>query len=163
RHFTGKEELARDIFMSWYGWHCTKLQRIVSGSGNTLDQLPEIVGHEFSAVTAHRDAVTHTCWHGARFLRHAAPWITDGRRVFAGFINAGQGCGEVRLASPRVACRDAKWRPLRCRAGLAWHGAAEKAQRATGRSVDGCWRMIAGLLERRQDMTEEQLIQRYFD
>ena len=23
RHFTGKEELARDIFLSWYGWHCT--------------------------------------------------------------------------------------------------------------------------------------------
>src|SRR6266851_288596 len=76
RHFTGKEELARDIFMSWYGWHCTELQRIVSGSGNTLYQLREIVGHEFSAATQHSDAFLYFCGNEARFVRDLPPEIT---------------------------------------------------------------------------------------
>src|ERR1700730_1032571 len=51
RHFAGKDELAREIFMSWYGWYCEKLQRIVSGPGGALGKLQEIVRHEFSTVT----------------------------------------------------------------------------------------------------------------
>jgi AcrR family transcriptional regulator len=29
RHFAGKEELAREIFISWYRWYAGELQRIV--------------------------------------------------------------------------------------------------------------------------------------
>ena len=31
RHFAGKDELCREIFLSWYGWYCDELQRIVDG------------------------------------------------------------------------------------------------------------------------------------
>src|SRR5712692_10556928 len=61
RHFAGKDELAREIFLSWYGWYCEKLQRILSGPGGTLDKLREIVGHEFSAVTDHSAAFVYFC------------------------------------------------------------------------------------------------------
>src|SRR6266851_7528442 len=50
RHFAGKNDLAREIFLSWYGWYCRELQRLVSGPSGTLDKLRGIVGHEFSAV-----------------------------------------------------------------------------------------------------------------
>ena len=45
RHFASKDDLAREIFLSWYGWYCLELQRITSGSGGTLDKLRGIVGH----------------------------------------------------------------------------------------------------------------------
>ena len=36
RHFAGKDDLAREIFASWYGWHCRELQQIVSGPGRCV-------------------------------------------------------------------------------------------------------------------------------
>src|SRR5262249_3701777 len=51
RHFTNKDELARAIFLSWDGWYCTELQRILNGSTRTMDQLWESVRHGVAAVT----------------------------------------------------------------------------------------------------------------
>ncbi len=34
----GKDDLAREIFLSWYGWYCEKLESIVSGPAGTLDK-----------------------------------------------------------------------------------------------------------------------------
>lgn len=56
RHFAGKDDLAREIFLSWYGWYCEKLRDIVSGPAGMLDKLREIVRHESSAVTDHSEA-----------------------------------------------------------------------------------------------------------
>jgi AcrR family transcriptional regulator len=143
RHFTGKEELARDIFMSWYGWHCTELQRIVNGSGNTLDQLREIVGHEFSAVTEHSDAFLYFCGNEARFVRDLPPEITSVRRIFTAFIKAGQASGEVRLAGPELLA-DMLSGAL-CAVALAWLGMGrrKKLSAQLDEVVDGCWRMMA--------------------
>src|SRR5712691_8623738 len=69
RHFTGKEALAREIFLSWYGWYCTELQRIIEGSGSTQGKLRQIVHHEFSAATDHADAFVYFCENEARFAR----------------------------------------------------------------------------------------------
>src|SRR5258708_36042930 len=66
RHFAGKDELAREIFLSLYGWYCEKLQDIVSCPAGTLDKLREIVRHEFSAVTEHSEGV-------CIFLRERSP------------------------------------------------------------------------------------------
>jgi len=143
RHFTGKEELARDIFMSWYGWHCTELQRIVNGSGNTLDQLREIVGHEFSAATEHSEAFLYFCGNEARFVRDLPPEITSVRRIFTAFIKAGQARGDVRLASPELLA-DMLSGAL-CAVALVWLGTGrrKKLSAQLDEVVDGCWRMIA--------------------
>ena len=90
RHFAGKDDLAREIFLSWYGWYCEKLEDIVSGSGGTLDKLREIVRHEFSAVTEHSEAFVYFCENESRFVRSLPPGIVSGRRVFTAFIKAGQ-------------------------------------------------------------------------
>ena len=56
RHFAGKEEMSREIFLSWYGWHTGELHRIVGGPGGTSERLREIVRHEFAAATDHSEA-----------------------------------------------------------------------------------------------------------
>jgi len=69
RRFAGRDNLAREIFLSRYGWYCGKLQRIVSGPGGTMDKLQEIVRHEFSAATEHSEAFVYLCENEARFVR----------------------------------------------------------------------------------------------
>ena len=130
RHFAGKEELAREIFLSWYGWYSGELRRIVSGPGGTVDKLREIVRHEFSAVTDHSEAFVYFCENETRFVRSLPPEIVSARRVFTTFIKAGQADGEVRAGSPESACGHAQRRAVRGRADVASHGAAEKAERA---------------------------------
>ncbi len=143
RHFTGKEELARDIFLSWYGWHCTELQRIVNGSGSTLDHLRKIVGHEFSAVTEYSEAFVYFCENEARFGRDLPNEIMSARRIFTAFIKAGQARGEVRLASPELLA-DMLSGAL-CAVALAWLGTGrrKKLSAQLAEVVDGCWHMIA--------------------
>src|SRR5215471_21837586 len=99
RHFAGKNDLARDIFLSWYGWHCAQLQRIVNRSDCTLEQLRKIVTHEFSAVTAHTEAFVYFCENESRFVRELPKQITSTRLIVVSFIKAGQARGEVRSAS----------------------------------------------------------------
>jgi AcrR family transcriptional regulator len=143
RHFNGKEELARDIFLSWYGWHCTELQQIVNSSASTLEQLRKIVAHEFSAVTEHSEAFVYFCENEARFVRHLPREITSTRRIFIAFIKAGQARGEVRLASPDLLA-DMLSGAL-CAVALAWLGTGrrKKLSAQLDEVVDGCWRMIA--------------------
>ena len=102
RHFAGKDELSREIFLSWYGWYCKELQRIVRGPGGTEDKLREIVGHEFSAVTEHSEAFVYFCENEARFVRSLPAEIVSARRVFTTFIKAGQALGKVRAGSPEL-------------------------------------------------------------
>jgi len=143
RHFTGKDELAREIFLSWYGWHCAELQRIVSGSGNTLDQLHELVGQEFSAATEHAEAFVYFCENEARFVRALPKDFMSARRIFIAFIKAGQARGEVRSANPELLA-DMLSGAL-CAVALAWLGTGrrKKLSAQLAEVVDGCWRMIA--------------------
>jgi AcrR family transcriptional regulator len=143
RHFTGKEELARDIFLSWYGWHCAELQRIVNGPGSTLEQLRKIAGHEFSAATEHSEAFVYICENEARFLRDLPKDPMSGRRIFITFIEVGQAHGEVRQANPELLA-DMLSGAL-CAVALAWlaMGRRKKLSAQLAEVVDGCWRMIA--------------------
>jgi hypothetical protein len=79
RHFTGNDELAREIFVSWYGWYCGELQRIVNGSAAALDR--EIVRHEFSAATEHSEAFVYFCENEARFAPALQPEMLSARRA----------------------------------------------------------------------------------
>jgi len=143
RHFASKDELARAIFLSWYGWYCTELQRIVNGSASTLAQLREIVRHEFSAVTDHSNAFVYFCENEARFVHELPAGVISARRSFTAFIKAGQAGGEVRMASPELLA-DMLSGAL-CAVALTWlrAGRRQKLEAQLAEVVEGCWRMIA--------------------
>ncbi len=143
RHFAGKDELAREIFVSWYGWYCGELHRIVSGPGGALNRLREIVRHEFAAVTEHSEAFVYFCENEARFVHRLPVEIMSARRVFTAFIKAGQARGEVRSASPDLLA-DMLTGAL-CAVALAWlrTGRQKKLSVQLAEVVQGCWRMIA--------------------
>jgi AcrR family transcriptional regulator len=143
RHFASKDDLARDIFLSWYGWYCRELQRIASGSGGTLDKLRGIVGHEFSAVTDHSEAFVYFCENEARFARSLPPEIVSVRHVFTSFIKAGQALGDVRAGSPGILA-DMLGGAL-CAVALTWHhmGRRKNLNTRLEEVVQGCWHMIS--------------------
>src|SRR5437870_711720 len=86
RHFPGKEELAREIFLSWYGWYTGELYRIVGGPGTPSEQLREIVRHEFLAATDHSEAFVYLCDNELRFVRELPAEIMSVRKVLSSFI-----------------------------------------------------------------------------
>jgi AcrR family transcriptional regulator len=142
RHFTGKDDLAREIFLSWYGWYCGELGRIVSGPGSTLDKVHQIVRHEFSAVTEHSEAFVYFCENEARFVRNLPPEIVSSRRVFITFIKAGQAAGEIRAGNPALLA-DMLSGAL-CAVALTWLGTGrqKKLSAQVVEVVEACWRMI---------------------
>ena len=143
RHFASKDELARDIFASWYGWYCAGLWRIVNGPGNTLDRLHAIVRHEFAAVTQHSEAFVYFCDNEARFAHHLPPEIMSAPRAFTAFIKAGQSREEVRPASPDLLAYMLSG--ALCAVALAWlrTGRRKKLNAQLADVVESCWRMIA--------------------
>jgi AcrR family transcriptional regulator len=143
RHFAGKDDLAREIFLSWYGWYCDKLQHIVSGAGATVDKLRGIVRHEFSAATDHREAFVYFCENEARFVRDLPPEIVCARRLLMMFIKTGQADGDVRAGSADLLA-DMLSGAL-CTVALTWLdiGRRKKLNAQIDEVVQGCWRMIA--------------------
>lgn len=142
RHFTGKEALAREIFLSWYGWYCAELQRIIEGPGSTQRKLHQIVQHEFSAATDHADAFVYFCENEARFVRDLPAEIVSSRRVFIMFIKAGQAAVEIRAGSPAL-LGDMLSGAL-CAVALTWLGTGrqKKLNAQVSEVVEACWRMI---------------------
>src|SRR5713226_8505499 len=143
RHFAGKDDLAREIFLSWYGWYCEKLQSIVSGPDGTLDKLREIVRHEFSAVTDHSEAFVYFCENEVRFVRSLPSEIVSARRVFITFIKAGQANGDVRAGSADLLA-DMLSGAL-CAVALTWlrTGRRKKLSAQLKEVVQGCWHMLS--------------------
>jgi len=143
RHFAGKNDLAREIFLSWYGWYCRELQRLVSGPSGTLDKLRGIVGHEFSAVTDRSEAFVYFRENEARFVRSLPREIVSARRVFTAFIRGGQAKGEVRAGSPDLLA-DMLSGAL-CAVALTWlrTGRRKALNTRLEEVVQGCWHMIS--------------------
>ncbi|HVA68258.1 MAG TPA: TetR/AcrR family transcriptional regulator [Candidatus Binataceae bacterium] len=143
RHFMGKDDLAREIFHSWYGWYCQELQKIVSGPGSTLEKLRQIVHHEFMAVADHSEAFVYFCENEARFVRSLPPEIVSARRILTKFIKDGQADAEVRAGSPGLLA-DMLSGAL-CAVALAWlrTGRRKKLDTQLAEVVQGCWQMIA--------------------
>jgi AcrR family transcriptional regulator len=142
RHFAGKDDLAREIFLSWYGWYSGELQRIVSGAGGSIDKLRAIVHHEFSAATRHSEAFVYFCQNEGRFVRSLPPRIASARRVFTKYIKAGQAQGEIRVGSPELLA-DMLSGAL-CAVALTWLGTGRGKNLSSqfGEVLHGCWCMI---------------------
>lgn len=143
RHFTGKGDLAREIFTSWYGWHCRELERIVSGPGGALEKVRRIVRHQFAAVTDHGEAFVYFCQNEMRFLQSLPPKTVNARRVLARFIEAGQARKELRNGSPELLAD--MLNGALCAVGVAWlrSGRRKKLSAQFDEVVQGCWHLLA--------------------
>lgn len=143
RHFPGKEELAREIFLSWYRWYTDALQRIVSGSGTTLELVEGMVRHEFEAATNHSEAFVYFCDNELRFVADLPPGVMSVRKVLTSFISAGQGRGEIRAGDSKLLA-DMLGGAL-CAVTLGWLRTRRRKPLNTqlDEVVETCWRMIA--------------------
>ena len=143
RHFMGKDDLAREIFMSWYGWHCRELQRIVNGPGGTLDKVRQIVRHEFAAVTDHGEAFVYFCKNEVRFLQSLPPETVSARRVLTTFIRAGQAQGEIRAGTPELLAD--MLNGALCAVGVTWLRSRRrrKLSEQFDEVLQNCWHLLA--------------------
>jgi AcrR family transcriptional regulator len=102
RYFASKEELSRDIFVSWYGWYSRQLREIVSGAGDTKDKVYGVARLELSAAEEHTEAFTYFCENETRFLRALPAGVPRARDVFIALITAGQQRHEVKAGDARL-------------------------------------------------------------
>jgi len=50
RHFASKEELSREIFVSWYGWYSGNVCEIVRGPGSISEKLRRVAAVELATA-----------------------------------------------------------------------------------------------------------------
>ncbi len=143
RHFASKDELAREIFVSWYGWHCQQVHQIVTGAGGRKEQLRDIVGQEFTVAERYPEAFLYFCANEMKFLPALPPQIPAVRDSLIAFITEGQRRGEFRAGDAELIV-DMLSGAL-CEVALSW---VRRQRRGSLRHhidlvTDTCWRMIA--------------------
>jgi AcrR family transcriptional regulator len=97
RHFRGKEEMAQEIFASWYGWYSQQVQEIVERGDSLREKLHALVHVEFEAARAHPQEFLYFCENEARFLRGLRRDIPRVRQELIKMIRKEQASGEVRI------------------------------------------------------------------
>ena len=96
RYFAGKEEMSRDIFVSWYGWYSQQLREIVRGLGDTKEKVYGVARLELAAAAEHSEAFTYFCENEARFLRSLPASVPRVRDVVIELVKQGQARSEVK-------------------------------------------------------------------
>src|ERR1700739_4161191 len=61
RHFRGKEEMAQEIFASWYGWYGQQVRQIVEGKRPLRTKLRALVHLEFETARTHSQEFVYFC------------------------------------------------------------------------------------------------------
>jgi AcrR family transcriptional regulator len=97
RHFRGKEEMAQEIFASWYGWYSRQVQEIVERGDSVREKLHALVHAEFEAARAHPQEFLYFCENEARFLRGLRRDIPRVRQELIKMLRKEQASGEVRI------------------------------------------------------------------
>ena len=142
RHFAGKKELAREIFVSWYGWHCQQVHQTVTGAGDLKEKLRGIVRQEFTVADRYPEAFLYFCANEMKFLSSLPPEIPAVRNSLSAFITEGQHQGEFRAGDAELIV-DMLSGAL-CEVALSW---VRRQQRGSLRRqielvTENCWRMI---------------------
>jgi TetR/AcrR family transcriptional regulator, repressor of fatR-cypB operon len=96
RHFRGKEEMAQEIFASWYGWYSRQVQEIVERGGSMQEKLRALVHTEFEAARSHPQEFLYFCENEARFVRSLARDVPRVRHELIKMLRKGQTRGDVR-------------------------------------------------------------------
>ena len=142
RHFVGKEELAREIFLSWYLWHCRQASQIVTGAGSTKEKLHSLVSQEFAAAESYPEAFLYFCENEPGFLSLLSPEIPSVRKIFIDLIKEGQGRGELREGDPGLIADMLSG--AMCGVALSWVRRQRRGSlnRHIALVAEGCWCML---------------------
>lgn len=143
RHFASKEELARAIFLSWYGWHCQQVHQIVTGTGDRKEKLRSIVQQEFTVAERHPEAFLYFCANEVKFLSSLPPEIPAVRNSMIFFIKEGQRRAEFRKGDPEVVAD--MFGGALCEVALSWVRRQRRGslRRHLDLVTDTCWRILA--------------------
>jgi TetR/AcrR family transcriptional regulator, repressor of fatR-cypB operon len=96
RHFIGKEQMAQEIFASWYGWYGQQVRQIVEGKRPGRAKLRALVHLEFETARNHPQEFLYFCENEARFLATLPQALPRVRQELITMIREGQGHREVR-------------------------------------------------------------------
>ena len=129
RHFRGKEEMAQEIFASWYGWYSRQVQEIVERGDSRPKKLRALVHAEFEASRAHPQEFLYFCENEARFLRSLPRDFPRVRHELNKMLRKGQARGDVRSGMLRC-LRTCSAAPLCTAAISAIHGMIREFWRA---------------------------------
>jgi AcrR family transcriptional regulator len=143
RHFAGKDEMSREIFVSWYGWYSRQLREIVAGSGKAEDKVHRAARLELKAAEEHPQAFTYFCESEPRFLRALPREVPRIHEVLVQLVRDGQDRGEVRAGDAR-AIADMLGGAL-CGVTLSWirRGRRGGLSRHAALVAEAAWAMIA--------------------
>jgi AcrR family transcriptional regulator len=96
RYFEGKEQMSREIFVSWYGWYSRQLRDIVWGVGSTQEKVAAMARLELSTATEHTDAFSYFCENEIRFLRSLPADVPRTDELLIELVKDGQKRGDVK-------------------------------------------------------------------
>ncbi|HTT74998.1 MAG TPA: TetR/AcrR family transcriptional regulator [Candidatus Binataceae bacterium] len=96
RHFRGKEEMAQEIFTSWYEWYGQQVQEIAQRADPLPERLSTLVHLEFAAAREHPQEFLYFCENEARFLRRLRRDVPRVRQELIKMIRKAQARGVVR-------------------------------------------------------------------
>lgn len=102
RHFTSKEQMAEQIFASWYGWYSRQVQEIAQGRASLRKKIAALVHVEFEAGRSHPEEFLYFCENEARFVRGLPRDVPRVRQELMKMLRRGQVEREVRPGDPRL-------------------------------------------------------------
>ena len=141
RHFRGKEEMALEIFTSWYGWYSEQVREIATRDDSLRKRLGALVLLEFEAARKHPEEFLYFCENEARFLRNMRRDIPRVRQELIKMIREGQSHGVVRSGDPGLLA-DMLSGALCAVAISAIRRRASEVLKSEELAAESCWQML---------------------
>jgi AcrR family transcriptional regulator len=142
RYFASKEELSREIFVSWYGWYSRQLREIVRGAGDTKEKVYGAARLELSAAVEHIEAFTYFCENEARFLRSLPANVPRVRDVVIELVKQGQARNEVKAGDVGVLADMLNGALCTVALSLVWRRRRGSMDDQLDLVAETCWAMI---------------------
>jgi AcrR family transcriptional regulator len=142
RYFASKEELSREIFVSWYGWYSRQLREIVRGPGGTKEKVYGAARLELSAAVEHTEAFTYFCENEARFLRSLPASVPRVRDVVIELVKQGQARSEVKAGDVGVLADMLSGALCTVALSLVWRRRRGAMDDQLDLIAETCWAMI---------------------
>jgi AcrR family transcriptional regulator len=142
RYFASKEELSREIFVSWYGWYSRQLREIVRGPGGTKEKVYCAARLELSAAVEHTEAFTYFCENEARFLRSLPASVPRVRDVVIELVKQGQARSEVKAGDVGVLADMLSGALCTVALSLVWRRRRGSRDDQLDLIAETCWAMI---------------------
>jgi AcrR family transcriptional regulator len=142
RYFASKEEMSREIFVSWYGWYSRQLHEIVCSVSSTKEKIYGAARLELSAAMAHTEAFTYFCENEARFLRSLPASVPRVRDVLIELIKQGQARSEVKAGDVGVLADMLSGALCAVALSLVWRRRRGSIDDQLDLIAEACWAMI---------------------